>query len=124
MVRTPREWDEPCRECGGTGTVHRRESFSLWTPEEYAKTMGEYGHGAPKVEPESNGADSVPSNAMVCEVHGGASIWDACREGVALARVAGRPVVFTFNGTVAVCHVDSEPVDVSTKWHLLFNAQR
>ena len=43
IVRTPREWDETCRECKGTGSVHKREHFALWTPAEYARVMpGEY----------------------------------------------------------------------------------
>ena len=111
VIRKPKEWDEPCKECRGVGVVHKRESFSLWTPAEYVAVMG------PECAPEKlDPKHDVPSNAVVCVAHGGASVFEACKEGVALARIFGRPVVFEFNGAVAVCSVDSDPDDVSKRW--------
>ena len=115
MIRTPREWNEACRECGGTGIVHKREHFSLWTPDEYMETiMAE--HGPPTLGPRCKGASDVPPNAMICTVFGGASILEACREGVTLARAAGRPVAFEFNEAVAICRADSDPEKISKAW--------
>ena len=34
IVRKPKEWDETCSQCRGSGTVHKRERFSLMTPDE------------------------------------------------------------------------------------------
>ena len=111
MIRTPREWDEPCRECRGSGQVHKRERFSLWTPDEYTAAMGpEY--GPPKLDAKHD----VPSNAMVCSAMGGSSIFEACKEGVGLANATARPVAFEFNGTVAVCFHGSDPEDVAKRW--------
>jgi hypothetical protein len=114
LVRTPREWDETCRECKGTGFVHKREHFALWTPDEYARVMP-MEHVPAKLEPGTHrGVESVPNNAMICVVHGGASILDACKEAVTLSRAAGRPVAFEFNGAVAVCVSDSDDEHVIT----------
>ena len=114
MIRTPREWDEQCHECRGTGVVHKREHFALWTPDEYMESLA--GYGPPTIDQKHKGASDVPVNALICCVHAGASIFEACKEGVALALAAGRPVAFAFNDTVAICHVDSEPDQVSIAW--------
>lgn len=110
--RIPREWDEPCRECKGTGTVHRRESFNLWTPEEHARMLADYGLPLEPLDPKHD----VPANAYVCVAVGGANIIKACGEAVGLAREVKRPVVFVFNGAVAVAHADSDPTDVMKRW--------
>jgi hypothetical protein len=111
MIRTPREWDEPCRGCHGTGKVHRRERFSLMTPDEYAAGMP-----AKYVPAKLDTKHDVPDNAIICTPHAGASIFEACKEGVALARAFARPVAFEFNGVVAVCLYGSDPENVSKRW--------
>jgi len=111
VIRTPKEWDESCHECGGKGVVHKREHFSLWTPSEYMAAMGH------EFVPEKLDAKhDVPANAVVCVAHAGASIFEACKEGITLARTFGAPVVFEFNGTIAICYADSAPEDVSERW--------
>jgi hypothetical protein len=111
MIRKPREWDETCRECLGTGQVHRREYFSLMTPDEYAQVMpAEYVPA--KLDPKYD----VPTNVVVCTAHAGATIFKACKEGVTLARAFGQPVAFEFNGIVVVCSPDSDPEDVAKRW--------
>jgi hypothetical protein len=111
MIRTPKEWDETCGTCRGAGTVHKREHFALWTPDEYVAHMGpEYVQS--KLDPKHD----VPANAVVCSAVGGGSIFEACKEGVALARAYGRPVAFEFNDAVAICHADADPEDVAKRW--------
>jgi hypothetical protein len=103
-VRTPKEWTETCRECGGAGTVHKRESFSLWTPDEYEQTQPiDAKHDAPK-------------NAYVCTVSAGASLFAAVREGVELARLVERPVAFVFNGLLAICRAGDDPKAIADEW--------
>lgn len=116
MIRTPREWDETCSNCHGAGKVHKRESFSLWTPEEHAASMpAEY--ATIKLDPAKHrGVGAVPANAVLCSAHAGASIFEACKEAVTLAREFGRPVAFEFNEAVAVCHSDSDPAAVAKTW--------
>jgi hypothetical protein len=111
MIRTPKEWDETCRECQGTGKVHKREHFSLLTPDEQAKLFGP--DRAPTVFDTKH---DVPANAVVCWAGAGASIFEACTEGVTLARAFGRPVAFEFNETVVVCSSDADPEDVAKRW--------
>jgi len=106
IVRTPREWDEQCWHCKGSGQVHKRERFALWTPDEYEH-----------VQPLDQKHD-VPPNAYVCTAAPGSSIFEACKEGVGLARTVGRPVAFEFNGAVAVCRADSDPDKVAKAWWL------
>ena len=110
MIRKAKEWDERCRGCGGKGMVHKVEHFNLWTPEEYAEVMGH------PMETESVVTAAGVVNAIVCVAHGGASIFEACKEGVTIAKEVGRPVVFEFNGKLVVCHADSDPVDVAEEW--------
>jgi hypothetical protein len=76
MIRTPKEWNETCSACLGAGKVHKREQFSLLTPDEYA---GLFGPDYPpvKLDPKHD----VPSNAVICWVGGSASIFEACKEG-------------------------------------------
>ena len=112
MIRTPREWDEMCRECCGAGKVHKRERFTLLTPEEYAEMMGP-DHALPRLSAKL--AAVAPINAVVCWA-GLGTIHDACREGVALSRAYGRPVVFEFNDAVAVCHGDTDPDEEVRRW--------
>ena len=111
MIRTPREWDEPCPKCRGAGVVHKRESFHLLTPEEYVALM--QGTVDP---PKLDAKYDVPADAVVCTPCGSVSIFEACTEGVTLARAYGRPVVFEFNGRVVVCSSDSNPEDVAKRW--------
>ena len=120
--RAPREYDEQCHECGGTGIVHKRERFALQTPNEHMKGLAK--HGPPSIDPKHNGASTVPANALICSVCPGSSIWDACREGVALARAADRPVAFEFNETVAICQTDSNPDQVASTWWDLSQGSR
>src|SRR5579875_727239 len=115
MIRTPKQWTETCRECRGTGTIHKREHFALWTPEEYAANMPPEFVPA-KLKSDCKGADDLPANVVVCTAHAGPSIFEACREGVTLARAYGRPVAFEFNEAVAVCHGDSDPERVAKGW--------
>lgn len=116
MVRTPHEWDEMCRECNGTGSVHKREHFALRTPAEYAAVMPSEYTPAKLDHAKLRGTGAVPTDAVICSAHGGASIFEACREGVTLARAFGRPVAFEFNGAVAVCRSDSDPETVGKVW--------
>jgi hypothetical protein len=111
IVRVPHEWDEPCRECNGSGHVHKVERLHLWTPDEYAKLMG---HEPTSLDPKFD----VPSNAYVCHAMGGATIFEACREGIGLAKRVGLPVVFEFNNALAICHADSDAEDVAKRWWL------
>ena len=83
IVRTPKEWDETCSQCRGSGTVHKRERFSLMTPDEQ-RQMGE-GWKLMTIDPKYD----PPADAMVCWVGAGATIFEACREGIALATAAG-----------------------------------
>jgi hypothetical protein len=116
MIRTPKEWDETCPQCKGVGKVHMRESFALWTPEEHAKDMPPE-FATIKLDPAKlRGVGAVPTNAVICSAHAGASVFEACKEAVTLALVYGCPVAFEFNGAVAVCHSDSDPVAVAKTW--------
>lgn len=115
MIRVPKEWDETCSACQGTGNVHKRESFSLWTPEEYAQFRS-FEDEKTKLDPKCKGGDDLPANVVICMVRGGASLFKTCKEGVTLARVYGRPVAFEFNGTLAICWADSDPEDVAKRW--------
>lgn len=110
IVRTPREWTEPCARCGGTGNVQKRERFALWTPDEYAS---EVKNGSLSViDPKHD----VPKDAYVCQVMGGSDIWGTCREAVDIAIRVDRPVAFLFNDTIAVCRSDSDPEKVAREW--------
>lgn len=111
MIRTPREWDEPCRECRGSGQVHKRERFSLLTPDEQVKLFG-----VDRVPKALDAKHDIPANAVVCWAGAGSSIFEACKEGVTLARVFGRSVAFEFNESVAVCHADDDPEQVAKQW--------
>jgi len=104
IKRTPREWDEPCNECHGTGTVHRREWFALWTPDEYSGTV--------TLDPKHD----IPANAYVCTAVPGADIFRACAEAADLAKRVGRPIAFEFNGAVAIVHADSDTSDAAKRW--------
>ena len=110
MIRTPREWDETCRQCRGTGAVHKREHFWLLTPDEQEKLFGK--ERVVKLDPKHD----VPHDVVVCWVSNGASIFEACKEGVTLARAYGRPVAFEFNGVAAVCEAGSDPEEVAKAW--------
>jgi hypothetical protein len=114
-IRVPKEWDEACETCRGKGIVHKLERFELWTPAEYLDVVGH----AYKLDAKYN----APSNAMVCVAHAGANITSVCKEGVALARDFGVPVVFEFNDAIAICHADSDPDDVVEQWHKRFQTQ-
>src|SRR5277367_6958272 len=111
IVRVPKEWDESCQTCRGAGVVHKAERFHLWTPDEYERLMG---NPPSDIDPKHD----APSNAYLCHAMGGATIFEACKEGVALAKTVARPVVFEFNDALAVCHADSEPEDVAKRWWL------
>jgi hypothetical protein len=116
MIRTPKEWDETCWQCKGSGIVHKREIFALWTPEEHAALMPAK-YATIKLDPAKHrGVGAVPTNAVICSAHAGASIFEACKEAVTLARAFGRPVAFEFNEAVAVCHADSDPITVAKTW--------
>lgn len=104
VVRTPREWTEQCRECCGTGHVSRRERFSLWTPDEFEQRE--------PIDPKHD----LPRDAYVCTAAPGATIFEACKEGIGLSKMVGRPVAFEFNGAVAVCRSDSDPDNVAKAW--------
>ena len=110
IVRVPREWEEPCQNCGGCGLVSRRERFSLWTPDEYvadATSLSEL--------------HDIPTDAYVCVAVPGGNIWDACREGVEIARRVGHVVAFEFNGKAVVCRADSTAVDVAKElWFRIY----
>ena len=85
IVRAQREWVENCDRCGGSGKIHRREQFALWTPYEYKQVR--------PLDPKHD----APSDAYVCTaVHGG-TIGEACREAIDIAKMVGRPVAFEFN---------------------------
>jgi hypothetical protein len=110
MIRTPKEWDESCRECGGSGHVHRQERFVLWTPEEGAAA------GLGKKFFHIDAKYDVPRDAYVCVAQAGASIFEACEEAIDIARIARRPVAFEFSGAVAVCFGTSDPEKVAKAW--------
>ena len=107
MKRTQKEWNGPCRNCGGTGTVHKRQTFALWTPEEYEWA------GRPPTLPSSS---NVPENTYVCEAAPGASINEAVREAIEIASVVKRPVAFEFNGVIAICSEASDAETVVRLW--------
>lgn len=121
VIRRPREWDEPCTQCLGTGVVHKREYFALWTPAEYAAHMPAEFVPA-KLDPAKlRGVGTVPTDAIICTAQAGASIFEACKEGIVLARAFGHPVAFEFNGAVAVCRVDSDwEIVCKTWWKLAY----
>ena len=104
VIRKPKEWVEQCSHCHGSGQVRQRESFALYTPDEY------------EVQPLGEDAD-VPQGTYVCGVWGGSSIFEACKEGVGLAGRVNRPVAFRFNDTVVVCRADSDPESVAKEWY-------
>jgi len=104
IKRTPRQWTESCRTCNGTGTVHEREHFSLWTPDEYERVQ--------PLDPKHD----APADAYVCTTCPGATIFEACREAAEIAKQVHRPVAFEFNGTIAVIRADSDPVAVAKEW--------
>jgi hypothetical protein len=106
VKRIPRSWTETCQECHGTGRVTKREHFALWTPEEYPTDI--------PISPSAKGYAS--SEAYVCVAVPGASIFEACKEGVAIAKVVGRPVAFECNGAIAVCLQHSDPNSVALEW--------
>ncbi len=99
--RTPKEWTEPCGQCHGTGVVHKRQFFALWTPDEYEH-----------VEP----LHDAPPDAYVCTTAPGASIGEAVREGIEIAQTINRPVAFEFNGTMAIVQADSDLDTVYRDW--------
>ncbi len=111
MIRTPREWDETCSACRGAGKVHKREHFSLLTPDEQVRLFG-----ADRAPTTLDTKHDAPANVVVCWVGAGATIFEACKEGVTLARAFGRPVAFEFNDAVAICRADSNPEDVAKRW--------
>lgn len=102
MKRTPKEWSEPCGHCSGTGTVHKKQRFSLWTPEEYGSTR----------EPHPD----QPEGAYACTAVPGAEISTACEEAVEIAKAVDRTVAFVFNGVLVVAQKDSVPVMLAEKW--------
>lgn len=104
MIRTPREWTETCPTCKGKGEVHQKERFALWTPEE---------HPNQKLKAPPPGA---PADAYCCTTSPGASVWEACTEGIGLAQKVNRPVVFTINGTMIVCRADSNAEKLVDEW--------
>ena len=116
MIRTPKEWDETCSQCRGTGTVRRREYFALLTPDEQVKLFGA-DRITTAIDPKCKGGDDVPPNAVVCWCGAGCTIFEACKEGVTLARAYGRPVAFEFNDAVVICHSDSDPDAVAKAWY-------
>jgi hypothetical protein len=103
MKRTPREWTETCRTCRGSGQTHHRQHFALWTPDEFEPQPLDPKH-------------DVPSDALVCTAVYGSSIFEACREGVELAQMTGRPIAFECNGSVAILRADSDPVAIAKAW--------
>ena len=103
VIRKPREWDEKCDRCSGTGTVHRKQHFALWTPDEWSH-----------VQPITDGR--VPADAYVCTVAAGASINDSCIEGVQIAALVNRPVAFEFNGMAVVCRPGDDATTVADDW--------
>jgi hypothetical protein len=105
IVRTPREWAETCRHCNGKGVVARREHFALWTPDEYRAEPLDARHDA-------------PHDAYVCTGVPGATIFEACKEGVTLAAIVKRPVAFEFNGAVAVCREGEDPGAIAKAWRI------
>lgn len=115
-IRTPHEWDETCQECSGTGKVHKRQHFALYTPAEYAQGMPAKFVPA-KLDPAKHrGVGAVPADAVLCTARAGASIFEACKEGVTLARAFGHPVAFEFNEAVAICRADSNPEELVKAW--------
>lgn len=108
MKRIPKEWDEACGKCGGTGTVHKRERFALMTPEEHAPH--------PIVLDIELAAD-VPEDAVVCKAYGGCTIFEACKEAVDVSlRNSLRPVAFAFNGHLAIVRAGDDPDEVAKAW--------
>lgn len=110
VIRKPKQWTEKCRECSGSGHVTWREHFSLWTPDEGAEMGLDATHF--QLSPQFD----VPRNAYICVAHGGASIFEACKEGVGLAAIVDRTVVFEFNGAVAECRPGADPAIVAKVW--------
>jgi hypothetical protein len=109
MIRTPREWDEKCSECKGLGIVHKREHFSLTTPEEWSVLF------SGKVPPPSIDQHKLPANAYVCSVSSG-TIFEACREARDIAWAKNCPVAFEFNGHLVVVHMEDDPYEVAKEW--------
>lgn len=105
LIRPPREWDECCTTCNGTGTVHCKQSFQLWTPDEWQSPFG-----PPKP------IAGAPADAYVCVVQSGSTIVASCREGVEISVTVGRPVAFEFNDTLVVCRAWDDPRDLAAKW--------
>jgi len=97
VIRTPREWTETCPECKGSGHVKRRDHFSLWTQDEHEPHKSEFiGH-------------DVPPDVYKCTVMGGANITASCREGVSIANLVNKTVVFVFNNILVACGPGADP---------------
>lgn len=103
--RNPRIRTEDCDHCGGTGKVHHREIFSLWTADEWEHV--------PIV---LNQKHNVPTNSYLCKAVPGGNIQDACREAVSIASMVDRPVAFEFNGVVVVARKDDDPGQLVRRW--------
>lgn len=115
MIRTPKEWTETCLDCGGSGKVHKRESFALLTPDEYMR-LGSGRSEAPALSDKYGmPAGGLPTDAVVCWA-GNTTIFEACKEGVELAAAMGHPIAFEFNEHVVVCRAGDNPDAVAKEW--------
>ena len=82
-----------CPRCRGCGTVV--ESHALAPRERF---------------------DGAPTDALLASVVGSFDIFTASREAVDLARRAGRPVAFEFNGRVVVARDGDDPDEIARAW--------
>ena len=84
---------QTCPRCRGCGTVD--DGYALAPAEPF---------------------DGAPAGAVHASVVGASDIFEASREAVDLARLAGRPVAFEFNDQVVVARAGDDPDKISRAW--------
>lgn len=107
MIRQERWETSTCYICRRPGWT-RRKPYSLLTSEE-----DKNGYFTPKEIELLKGA---PTNAEVCTVHLGTTIYETVKEAKEIAEMMQKPIAFCFNDALVVVYRDSDVKDVIDKW--------
>lgn len=100
---------EKCSMHSCDGTRRYDVHPTLMTYEEYDQR---YNH---KLEARESLANA-PANAVLAYAGAGSQIFEACKEGVELAKEYDAPIAFEFNGKMVICYSWSTPEEVGRQW--------